>query len=108
MKSYRRRQQQRKVNMTIALTVIVAVLLILAFSKLMTTTVTGSLDINKEYYSILIDSDDTLWEIATEYVNSDYQDVTDFVQTIIDINDLTSETIYSGEYLIVPIIEIAN
>lgn len=106
MKSYRRKQQQRKMNMTIALTVIAALLLILAFSKLMTTTVTGSLDIEKEYYSILIDNDDTLWEIAQDYVNLEYQSVNDFVQTIININELSSETIYSGEYLIVPVIEI--
>lgn len=58
----------------------------------------------KSYISIKITSNNTLWNIADEYMNRDYYDYNTYVNEVISINNLNNTTIYAGEQIIIPII----
>lgn len=51
------------------------------------------------YTSISIESDDTLWNIAQEY-NGD-ESTSHYINSIINMNNMNSDTLYSGQNLIV-------
>ncbi len=52
------------------------------------------------YTSICVDSNDTLWSIAKEY-HPDNCDITRYISDIRAINNMSSDTIYAGQNLIV-------
>jgi hypothetical protein len=60
---------------------------------------------NKSYESILIYTNDSLWEIADEYMNEDYYNYDSYISEVISINNIQGTTIYAGEELIIPIVE---
>ena len=56
----------------------------------------------KKYYkSIQITSGYTLWNIAEEYMNDEYESVSDYIMEIKKINGLVSDDIQEGQYLTV-------
>ena len=55
---------------------------------------------HKYYTSIVINSSDTLWDIAQEY-NSGSCDIRTYINDIKKLNNMTSDTIYAGQSLIV-------
>lgn len=67
-------------------------------------------EIQKEicYTSVAIKEGDTLWSIAQEYMCSEYDDVNDYIKDIKQINNLHSDTIHAGGYLMVPYYEIVK
>ena len=54
----------------------------------------------KYYTSIEIKNDDTLWMLEDEYNNGN-ESKENYINNIMKINNLSSETIYSGDSLIV-------
>lgn len=52
--------------------------------------------------SVLINDNDTLWNIAEEYFTSEYGDINHYVEVIMKANNLTGTTIHSGNFLIIP------
>lgn len=52
------------------------------------------------YTSISIESDATLWNIAQEYNNGEESD-THYINSIKELNNMSSDTLYSGQNLIV-------
>lgn len=54
----------------------------------------------KYYTSIVIDPADTLWSIAERY-KSDDCDMYTYIDNIKHINNMTSDTLYSGQSIIV-------
>ena len=56
---------------------------------------------HKYYKSVEIAKGDTLWDIALEYMNEDYDSVNDYVDELMKINHLDSDTIYESRYLTV-------
>ncbi len=59
----------------------------------------------KYYKTIDINAGDSLWTIANEYKSGEYRSVTDLINEIKLINNLTNEKIIAGEKLIVPYFE---
>lgn len=55
----------------------------------------------KYYKSITIEQGDSLWSIAEEYCTDDYEDTREYVDELIQLNSLTSETIHTGQHLLV-------
>ena len=55
----------------------------------------------KYYKSITIEQGDSLWSIAQEYRSSEYKDVQEYIDEIVQLNGLTSKTIHEGQHLIV-------
>lgn len=49
-----------------------------------------------------ISDSDTLWSIANEYYTDEYDSIQEYVEVIKRTNNLTSDVIYKGAYLIIP------
>ncbi len=56
---------------------------------------------NVTYESIMIEADDTLWDIAVEYCDTDQESISEYIDNIKEINNISSDMIVSGNYLIV-------
>ena len=57
---------------------------------------------NKYYVSIRVESGDTLWDIADEYVDGFNIDKTDYISEVCQINEISSDDIHDGDYIVVP------
>lgn len=57
--------------------------------------------LNKYYKSITIEPGDTLWSIAEEYKSGAYKTTKDYVEELMDMNDVHSGRITSGQKLVV-------
>lgn len=56
----------------------------------------------KQYRSVLINPGDSLWSIASEYMDGHYSSIQQYIDELKYINHLSSDTIYSDKYLLVP------
>jgi LysM repeat protein len=65
-------------------------------------------NLTKSYITIKVNLDDTLWNISKEYMNRDYYNYSTYIEEVILINNLKNTTIYAGEYITIPIIEIVH
>lgn len=52
--------------------------------------------------SVKINEGDTLWSLAKEYYTDDYRDLNAYIDEIMLSNNLTSDTIHEGRYLVIP------
>jgi len=57
---------------------------------------------NKYYTSIQIESGDTLWAIANEYITDDYADMHEYISEVCSINHISEDEIHAGQYIVVP------
>lgn len=54
------------------------------------------------YTNITVEKGDTLWDIASEYMDySHYNTIYEYMQQLTKLNHLTSDQLYAGEQLIV-------
>ncbi len=108
LRSYRRKiRRQREIRRNIVLAVVAAaVLLAFAFSYHTITSFanTATENVSYKYFtSIQVEKGDTLWSIAEEYGDDEHYDSqNDFITEVMAMNNLGSEDIISGQYLIVP------
>lgn len=67
-------------------------------------TSAASADIPYKYYtSVQIQKGDTLWDIADTYCSPEYDTISDYIEEVRSINQLSSsDEIHSGQYLTVP------
>lgn len=56
----------------------------------------------KEYVSIEIEDGDTLWSLAKEHMGVGYSNINDYVKDIKSVNGISSDTIHSGNYILIP------
>lgn len=56
----------------------------------------------KSYTSIEIRPGDSLWSIASEHMTEEYESVRDYVKEIKSLNDLKSDEIHAGKFLLIP------
>ena len=60
----------------------------------------------KYYKSIPVTNDDTLWSIAERFMDGQHYDcINDYIEEVKYMNNLTSDVIHYGEYLIIPYFE---
>lgn len=110
------RQKRRSVAMSkrflfTAITVVAILLgIVLGNNVLNSSHSSAYSDVQKEvrYTSIKIESGDTLWTIAEEYMCSEYDDVNDYIRDVKEINGLYSDVIHAGGYLMVPYYEVVE
>lgn len=83
--------------------------LFMTIAILMTISITGTLigannaeSLTKPVYSeILVQSGDTLWDLAREF-GPGGQDVREVVYEICRINDISADSIYPGQTILIP------
>ncbi len=59
-------------------------------------------DTCKYFQSVEIEKGDTIWSIASQYISSEYISMDEYVNEIIELNNLKSVEIHTGEYIVVP------
>ncbi|OPJ57163.1 cell division suppressor protein YneA [Alkalithermobacter paradoxus] len=59
-------------------------------------------DIELEFVEIQIQSGDTLWNIAREYIN-EKEDIRNYIYEIQKLNNLNEPYIYPGKVILIPI-----
>lgn len=100
-----RKGQKRKVIFVCALTLCLVFLLGLSFGSFLSKA-KESVDMGnvcKYYANIEIQPGDTLWELADQYLDGNYDSKEAYIKEVLQINSLTSEDhIVSGQYLVMP------
>lgn len=56
----------------------------------------------KYYTSVYVDRDDTLWDIASEYISDEYEDIRAYMDEVKSINHLTGDELQYGTTICVP------
>lgn len=95
--------RRQKGIIAIVFIIIVAVGILLGSS--MNTLASSEKDIssyNKYYVSIQVESGDTLWTIADEYIDGFNIEKTDYIEEICEINEISKDDIHAGDYIVVP------
>ena len=54
------------------------------------------------YTSVTVDKDDTLYGIASEYVNMQPRSLEGFMKQIMELNHMKAPTVYYGQVIVVP------
>lgn len=57
---------------------------------------------HKYYTSIQIQDGDTLWDLANNYISTEYTSVNDYIREVKHLNSLEGDSINEGQYLTVP------
>ena len=91
---------------------VVAILLgiVLGNNMISASSSSATTEHTKELYytSVEVESGDTLWSIAEEYMSAEFDDVDDYIKEVKQINGLHSDTIHAGSYIMVPYYEIVE
>ena len=113
---YRTNSRRRKQNvfsskrmLFIAITVVAILLGVVIGNNVINSSHSSAYTtVEKElcYTSIKIQSGDTLWTIAEEYMCPEYDDINAYIKDVKQINNLHSDTIHAGRYLMVPYYEV--
>ena len=102
-RSNRRQRESIQKKLTILFCSIIAVIMI---CSIMFGTINAqaapSKTANKYYTSIQLESGDTLWAIATEYITDDYTDMNEYIREVCSINHIAEDEIHAGQYIVVP------
>lgn len=59
-----------------------------------------------QYKIVEIKEGDSLWSIAKENMNPGFHDVNEYIEEVMTCNQLSSDKLYAGSYLMVPYYEI--
>lgn len=103
-KDKRNKEIRSKVrNLIISVTVILSIVVLLGSQKNnYVNEAEAHADIEKCYTSIEIMPGDTLWGIAERYSES-YCSINDYISEVKSANNLTSDDITAGGYLVIPV-----
>lgn len=58
--------------------------------------------VKKYYTSIQIQSGDTLWEVANDYITTEYASMNEYIKEVKHLNSLDDDKIHEGQFLTVP------
>lgn len=101
---YDRPRQKSAFEKYLSLTIILLFLTLVIFITLFTKTGTAAPEYKcyKKLVSVKIEQGDSLWSIATEYYSPECGDLNSYIDEIKDTNNLDSDTIHFGSYILVP------
>lgn len=100
---HRRRNSDLSGILVIAAALIISFIILItdSFPAMAQSVQSDSDEQNKFYKSIIIETGDTLWNIAEEYITDDYDSIEEYVSALKEINNLSGDKILSGDTLIV-------
>ena len=104
MNNKAKRNHQLKKHLTMLLTLIVSVLFCTVyFGVFLSQAKSADDEVRIKYYkSVLIGQSESLSSIASENISKEYDSEDEYINEIKYINCLVDDTIYAGEYIIVP------
>ena len=104
MRKYSRRQREAaQKRVAVMFCSIIAVIMICSVMLSTTNTQAAPAETTNKYYtSIQIESGDTLWAIASEYISDDYTDMNEYIREVCSINHISEDEIHAGQYIVVP------
>ncbi len=102
-KRARRRRIQRFIERCLLVVCLIALFAIIG-SKMLTNATETSEEVYYKYYTqIEIEKGDSLWSIAQKYkTNGNHKSTNDYIEEVIEINQLSSTNIQAGQCIIVP------
>ncbi len=106
--NYKRKlRRQREIKRKILLSVLAFVLILFlafTFSVIISNANEDTSDVSYKYFTSLeIEQGDSLWSIAQEYIDySQYDGIQDYIDEVIAINHLKSDSIRAGQCIIIP------
>lgn len=100
-KIYRKQQNSKKKMMMLLATVLFITIGSIGFGSSFSDAHESKEEQTIVYKSILIQSGDTLWDIAQEYKTNDYESTQDYVDELKRLNSLESDQIQESKYLTV-------
>lgn len=66
-------------------------------------TEAASSTVSEKYYtSVKVQSGDTLWSIASDYITDEYADMNEYIDEVCAMNGISCDEIHSGQYITVP------
>ena len=83
----------------------VCIILIVNKTQIHEVKAGNSVQLNKYYKTITIQSGDTLWSIAQEYNMDDSKSTKDYVEELMSMNNLHNDNITAGQKLLVTYFE---
>ena len=105
-RTYRKRELAliRKLVLAVASICIITVLTVMVSAiKSKAVSETADPDSCKYYTSIEISKGDSIWSLASEYIDSHYESKEAYIDEVIQINSLSdADDIVAGEYIIMP------
>ena len=82
---------------------LVAAILIGMMSFGAVRTQAASSEISRKYYTVVeVQSGDSLWSIASDYITDDYKDMNTYIEEVRNINKILGDDIRNGQSLTVP------
>ncbi len=91
---------KRKEALVLLLIIVVVVLSVLCVTINVNASQQNSSTIQVK--SVMVESGDTLWDIATANYSDNYDSIEEYVNVIKACNHITSDKIFTGSYLIIP------
>lgn len=82
------------------------IIVFVCLAAIINVTASNSIEnVSKQYKSILIDEGDTLWNIAEINNNQTLSCIShnEYIEDVMAINNISSESITAGNYIIIPI-----
>lgn len=62
----------------------------------------------KTYKALVVERDDTLWDIAIDNANLEYYTIESYIKEVKSINGIKGYNIYAGDKLIIPVLKNAE
>lgn len=94
-------RNQKILIASVALVAIVAMICIFLFDTIRIQAAPSEISY-KYYTSIEVQSGDTLWAIASDYITDNYQDMNEYIDEVCSINHISENEIHSGQYITIP------
>lgn len=107
-KLVRKNKRRYKMRSAISAVCLAGFLMSVAFcGMVMSATKTNAKDpdtgsYTKMYKSIMVEQGDCLWDIADRYMSVGYDDKEEYIQEILELNQMTDSEIHFGDYLCIP------
>lgn len=86
----------------IAAIIIAACIIYIPFTRKDSKPTEASNSNDKFYTSILVEKGDTLWGIAEKYMTEEYKSTQEYIDEVLEINDMNTNIIVDGTYLLIP------
>ncbi len=99
----RQREIRNKVVLTVA-TLIIVLTAVLSVQSIKSQAQEDRAEVTYKYFtSHEVENGDTLWSIALEHIDYSYYNcVQDYIDEVIDINNMSNDTVRVGQNIVIP------